>query len=70
MSAKVIRKRDSIYLKLVALLSSVRWKNVLLTMFAQYVAFLFAFNTKENIVQSLGEVNVHLIILSTALILA
>lgn len=70
MSAKLIRKRDSTYLKLVALLSSVRWKNVLLTMLAQYVAFLFAFNTKENLLQSLGEIKVHLIILSTALILA
>jgi len=69
-SAKSIQKRDSVYLKIIALLSSVRWKNVLFTAAAQYVAFLFAFNTKENILSSLAEINVHLIIVSTALILA
>jgi 4-hydroxybenzoate polyprenyltransferase len=52
------------------MLASVRWKNVLFTAIAQYIAFLFAFNTKENIFQSLGEIKVHLIIISTALILA
>lgn len=70
MNAKSLQKRDSVYLKLIALLSSVRWKNVLFTAIAQYIAFLFAFNTKENIWQSLAEVKVHLIIASTAFILA
>lgn len=70
MNAKTFQKRDSVYLKIVALLSSVRWKNVLFTVGAQYIAFLFAFNTKENIFQSLAEVKVHLIIASTAFILA
>jgi 4-hydroxybenzoate polyprenyltransferase len=66
----VSQKRDSIILKLIALLSSVRWKSILLVILAQYIAFLFAFNTKEEIWNSLGEFKVHLIILSTALILA
>ncbi|MGB1037726.1 MAG: UbiA family prenyltransferase [Bacteroidia bacterium] len=70
MTANKVQKRDSVYLKIVALLSSVRWKNVLFTAGAQYIAFLFAFNTKENILHSLAEVNVHLIIISTALILS
>ncbi len=70
MTANTFQKRDSVYLKLIALLSSVRWKNVLFTAGAQYIAFLFAFNTKENIFQSLAEVKVHLIIASHALILA
>ncbi len=70
MSTKRVQKRDSVYLKIVALLSSVRWKNVLITAGAQYIAFLFAFNTRQNILQSLSKVNVHLIIFSTALILA
>ena len=70
MTANTFQKRDSVYLKIVALLSSVRWKNVLFTAGAQYIAFLFAFNTKENIFQSLAEVKVHLIIASTAFILA
>ncbi len=51
-------------------MSSVRWKNVLLVLVAQYIAFLFAFNVKEDIWRSLAEVKVHLIILSTSLVLA
>jgi len=43
---------------------------VAFTAIVQYIAFLFAFNTKENILSSLGEVKVHLIIVSTALLLA
>ena len=70
MNAKIFQKRDSVYLKLIALLSSVRWKNVLFTAGAQYIAFLFAFNVKEDIWHSLAEVKVHLIIASTAFILA
>lgn len=70
MNAKNLQKRDSVYLKLIALMSAVRWKNVLFTAGAQYIAFLFAFNTKENIWHSLAEVKVHLIIASTAFILA
>jgi 4-hydroxybenzoate polyprenyltransferase len=69
-NAAATQKRDSVYLKLVALLSSVRWKNVLFTALAQYIAFLFAFNTKEHLWQSLHEYKVHFIIFSTALILA
>lgn len=64
------QKRDSISLKLIALLSSVRWKNVLFTIIAQYIAFLFAFNTRSDIWLSLSEYKVHLIIASTALLLA
>ncbi len=70
MSPSVHRKRDSIHLKLIALLSTVRWKNVLFTAFAQYLAFLFAFNTKQDLLHSLGELKIHLIIISTALMLA
>lgn len=70
MNAATTQKRDSVYLKLVALLSSVRWKNVLFTAIAQYIAFLFAFNTKEHLWHSLHEYKVHFIIFSTALILA
>ena len=70
MDASISQKRDSVYLKVIALLSSIRWKNVAFTAIVQYIAFLFAFNTKENILSSLGEVKVHLIIVSTALLLA
>jgi len=53
-----------------ALLSTIRWKNIVFTALAQYLSFLFAFNTKENLLTSLGEYKVHLIILSTGFILA
>lgn len=43
---------------------------VVLTAIAQYVAFLFAFNNKENIVHSLHEYKVHFIIVATALFIS
>lgn len=64
------QKRNSFYLKIIALLSTVRWKNILVTVFAQYLAFLFAFNTKDDLWSSLVETKVHLIIAATAFILA
>ena len=64
------QNRDSLYLKIIALLSTVRWKNIIVTVFAQYLAFLFAFNTKDDLWNSLIKTNVHLIIAATAFILA
>lgn len=64
------QNRNSLYLKIIALLSTVRWKNILVTILAQYLAFLFAFNTKTELWSSIIEINVHLIIVSTAFILA
>jgi 4-hydroxybenzoate polyprenyltransferase len=66
----VKQKRDSTLLKLIALLSTVRWKNVLFTIIAQYIAFLFAFNVRSEIWQSIREIKVHMIIASTGLLLA
>ena len=64
------QKRNSFNLKFIALLSTVRWKNILVTVLAQYLSFLFAFNTKDALWDSLIEINVHLIIAATAFILA
>lgn len=64
------QNRNSLYLKIIALLSTVRWKNILVTILAQYLAFLFAFNTKTELWSSIIKINVHLIIVSTAFILA
>ena len=64
------QNRDSLYLKIIALLSTVRWKNIIVTVFAQYLAFLFAFNTKDDLWNSLVETKVHLIIAATGFILA
>jgi 4-hydroxybenzoate polyprenyltransferase len=63
-------ENPSFWLKLAALLSIVRWKSVGLTAFAQYLAFLFAFNNREKFWHALGEYKVHLIIVSTALVIA
>lgn len=60
-------QNNSFYLKFAALLTVVKWKTVVLTAIAQYVAFLFAFNNQANLDHSLHEWKVHLIILSTAL---
>ena len=64
------QKRNSFYLKIISLLSTVRWKNILVTVFSQYLAFLFAFNTKDDLWNSLVETKVHLIIAATGFILA
>lgn len=61
---------NSIYLKIAALLTVVKWKTVVLTALAQYIAFLFAFNNQNNLEHSLHEWKVHLIILSTALFIS
>lgn len=70
MGVSNFQKRNSFYLKIIALLSTIRWKNIVVTVLAQYLAFLFAFNTKTEIWSSIIEINVHLIIVSTAFILA
>ncbi len=63
-------QNTTFYLKFAALLTIIKWKTVVLTALAQYIAFLFAFNNKGNIAHSLAEYKVHLIIVATALFLA
>lgn len=63
-------QNNSIYLKIAALLTVIKWKTVVLTAVAQYIAFLFAFNNQANLDHSLHEWKVHLIILSTALFIS
>lgn len=62
--------RHSLWLKIISLLAVVRWKNVLITVIAQYLAFLFAFNHYGTLSEALLEYKVHVIIFSTGFILA
>ena len=61
---------SSSYLKFAALLTTLKWKSVALTVLAQYLAVLFAFHTREEVWLSLGEIKIHVIIWCTALFLA
>lgn len=56
--------------KILALLSVVRWKNVLATLAAQYLAVFFTFNVRQNFLEVIQLYKIHFIILSTALIVA
>ncbi|MBR9860598.1 UbiA family prenyltransferase [bacterium] len=64
------QSQPTFWLKLAALLSIVRWKSVFITALAQYLAFLFAFNNREHFWEALHEYKVHIIIISTILVVA
>jgi 4-hydroxybenzoate polyprenyltransferase len=64
------RKNRVILVKLLALLSIVRWPNVLFTSLAQYVAALFVFNPDRGWLDILHDSKLHLIVFATAFILA
>lgn len=53
-----------------ALLSIVRWYNILTTALAQYIAALFIFNPYVRRIDILKDVNLHLIVLVTAFLIA
>jgi 4-hydroxybenzoate polyprenyltransferase len=63
-------EKPSLALKISALLSVVRWKNVVLTIVAQYFAVLFGYNAILDFPSFLSEHKIHLLIFSTALTLA
>lgn len=61
---------NSFSLRFAALLTTLKWKTVALTVLAQYLAALFAFHTRNELLHSLTEWKVHAIIWCTALFLA
>lgn len=63
-------KIKSKLIKLLILLSLTRWYNILLTMIAQYLAAFFVFNNRQNFKETFQDMNLHLIVLCTALLLA
>lgn len=56
--------------KLLGLLSLVRWYNVLLVMIAQYLASIYVLNPNENPIEILLDSNLHLMVISSACIIA
>jgi 4-hydroxybenzoate polyprenyltransferase len=64
------RQYRVLIIKLLALLSLVRWQNILLTALAQYVAALVTLNRDVSIWSTLSNSDLHLIVFSTAFIIA
>lgn len=64
------RKARLAIFKFIGLLSLVRWYNILLVMLAQYLASIYVLNPKEPPIQILLDPNLHLMILSSACIIA
>ncbi|MBX2985510.1 MAG: UbiA family prenyltransferase [Bacteroidia bacterium] len=63
--------RNIKYLKVLALMSSVRWYNILLTAVAQYISAGFIFNSfPEGLFIILFDIKLHLIVFCTLLIVA
>ncbi|MCK9480518.1 MAG: UbiA family prenyltransferase [Bacteroidia bacterium] len=66
-----MNSRNIKYLKVLALMSSVRWYNILLTAFAQYLSAICIFNSfPEGLLVILFDLRLHLIVLCTLLIIA
>lgn len=52
------------------MLSLVRWYNILTVVLAQYLASIFILNSNQNWIITLFDINLHLVILSSGLIIA
>lgn len=70
MSALLTRKYKILLLKFIALLSLVRWYNVLLLVLAQYLAAFLVLRPASHWRQSVLDYRLHLIILASALVIA
>lgn len=70
MSASVDKKRHSTTLKAVALLSVVRWYNIILMMLAQYLASIFIMRQPSDFWLTMADWRLHAIVLATGLVIA
>jgi 4-hydroxybenzoate polyprenyltransferase len=70
LSASQERRYRIHLLKLIALLSKVRWYNVILLVTAQYLASFLIMRPPENWYYSITDFRLHLIIMSSALVIA
>ena len=66
----VRRQQRYILIKIFALLSIVRWLNILLTIFAQYLAAVFVLNPDKSYGEILSNPKLHVLTLASALIIA
>ena len=64
------RQNGLILVKLFALLSIVRWLNILLTIIAQYLAAIFVLNPSKSYIEILSNPKLHLMTLASAFIIA
>jgi len=64
------RTQRIFFLKIIALLSIVRWYNIIITALAQYVTAIYVFNPEKSGFEVLKDLDLHLIVGSTALIIA
>lgn len=70
MEPQTLSERKQFLIKVFALLSLVRWYNILFTAFSQYLAALFVFNSGKSKWDVLLHLDIHLIVVSTAFIIA
>jgi len=64
------RQNQMILIKVFALMSIVRWINILLTIFAQYLAAVFILNPDKSYLQILSNPKLHFMTLASAFIIA
>ena len=64
------RHKQIILIKVFALLSIIRWLNILLTIFAQYLAAVFILNPNKTYFEVLSNPKLHLMTLASAFIIA
>lgn len=70
MSSAVGKNRHSTALKFIALLSVVRWYNILLVVLAQYLASVFIMNSPSDYLSTILDWRLHLIVLASGLTVA
>ena len=68
--ASTKRQKRLVLIKVFALLSIVRWLNILLTIFAQYLAAVFILNPSKNYFDVLSNPKLHLMTFASAFIIA
>lgn len=70
MSSLLNRRQRFTIIKLIALLSLVRWYNILTVALAQYLASIFILNPDQPILDVLLSLDLHLVVLSSSCIIA
>ena len=66
----VLRRGKLKYLRVIALLSIIRWYNVLLIMLAQYLLAVFVFNDPSDYQNTISNFDLHLMIFASAFLIA
>ncbi|MEC8738798.1 MAG: UbiA family prenyltransferase [Bacteroidota bacterium] len=66
----ILSRQKYFFLKLAALLNVVRWYNVLLVALIQYTTVLFVYDSRKTKIELMSNVQLHLIVLATAFVVA